>query len=175
METRTVYFAAAWGEILWIYPCAQKGHKLAGTARYTWQSIWHKILCSYSNNHRSSMTLLDPDTSIHSLQCDMFELGFKICLSPFAHRYTVPAPAVRHGTKPCELLWSGKVSRKLASKNPCGAATIQTETRSWWAVTLTTSAHAAQTSLASTNSDSRCSTLPRADSKAHMKDLCTTI
>jgi len=91
-----------------------------------------------------------------------------------AHRYTVPAPAVGHGAKPCQLLWSGKASRQSASKNPCGTAMMQTE-RSWWAVTLKISAYAAQTALASTNSDSRCSTLPKADSKARTKDLCTTI
>jgi len=34
---------------------------------------------------------------------------------------------------------------------------------------------AAQTAPASTNSDSRCSTLPKADPKARTKDLCTTI
>jgi len=54
-------------------------------------------------------------------------------------------------------------------------APMQTETRSWRAVTLTISAYAAQTKLTSTNSDSRCSTLPRADSKAYTKDLWTTI
>ena len=61
----------------------------------------------------------------------------------FVHRHTVPAPAVRHCTKPCQLLWSGKASRQSASKNPCGAIKIQTDTRSWWAVTVMISACAA--------------------------------
>jgi len=51
METGTVYIAAVWGESLWKYPGAPKGHKLAGTARYTWRSIWHKSFCSYSTDH----------------------------------------------------------------------------------------------------------------------------
>jgi len=51
------------------------------------------------------------------------------------HRYKVPAPAVGHDTQPCQLLWSSKASKQSASKILCGATTIQTETRSWWAVT----------------------------------------
>ena len=45
----------------------------------------------------------------------------------FAHRYTVPAPAVRHGTKPCQLLWNSKASGQSASKNLRGANTMHTE------------------------------------------------
>jgi len=43
----------------------------------------------------------------------------------------------------CQLLWNSKASRQLASKNLRGAVTMQTETRSWWAVTLTICAYAA--------------------------------
>ena len=56
-------------ESLWIYSSTQKnGHKLAGTARHTWCSIWHKFFSA-----TALTTMPDPDTLNHSLQCDMLE------------------------------------------------------------------------------------------------------
>jgi len=94
------------------------------------------------------------DISQAFLQGDLLEEeGFEgdVFISPppgygedakYVYRLCAPlygAPAVGRGTKPCQLLWSGKASRQSASKNPCGATMMQTE-RSWWPVTLTISA-----------------------------------
>jgi len=68
METRTVYIAAGWDESLWIYPGAQKGHKLV-TLHVTLGAQFGTKFCAVT----ALTTLSNPDTSKHSLQCDMFE------------------------------------------------------------------------------------------------------
>jgi len=49
-------------------PVPKTGNKLAGTARHTWCSIWHKFFSA-----TALTTMPDPDTLNHSLQCDMLE------------------------------------------------------------------------------------------------------
>ena len=84
-----------------------------------------------------------------------------------------PLYGVRHAIKPCQLWWSGKLQDSRLRKIhvvPPRCKRKDHGGQSYWRFLKNE-----QTAFASTNSDSRCSTLPRADSKAHTKDLCTTI